>query len=298
MKTSELQSGNSGMQERKTTEQEGETMNIQSVERGLQYTQPSRTQGAQDTFRLPADTVEIRGGSEPSGYISKDTIRAFMGQLSLPMVSSAVAACVSSTDKAPATLVIDSSISSNCDMPFVAHHGDAPMSTTLAMNIHYEPVSNLRKPIEDVTGRKLDFLRMWDPQGEAHITTITPVEFDKYLKPYMSAEEMEAIAQKMDIQGSDVQVKGIGSGRTAIDGKEEETFFVIVDSNKLRDIRRAVFETYAERAKAQGNNAEWNYREFYPHITIGYTKRDLHIQDGVIKDVEHSLDKRFPHAVK
>jgi 2'-5' RNA ligase len=179
-------------------------------------------------------------------------------------------------------------------MQFLTHNGDGPMSTALAMNIHYEPVKDLRKPIEECIGRPLNFLTSWNKDGEAHVTTITPVEFDKYLKGNITPEEMEVIARNLKIEESDIEIKGIGSGCVKIEGKEEETFFVIIDSNNLRNIRKTCYELYCERVKAKNQEPEWNYKEFFPHITIGYTKRDLHIQDGVIKDVEHSLDERFP----
>lgn len=283
-------------------------MNIQSIERGIPYTTRDNTCKVADVFQMPVDTAEIGGRAEPSGLTYADTIKAFFRQFPTPLAQ--IGTSVQIGTSAPVTavnngasitaqkpLVIDSAITHNCTVPFLAHHGAAPMSTTLAMNIEYEPVKSLRKPIEDTIGRKLDFLTMWDAQGEAHITTITPVEFDKYLKPYVSAQEMESIARKMDIQGSDIRINGIGSGKAVIDNKEEETFFIIVDSDKLKDIRKAVYDMYAERVSAQGKEPEWNYREFYPHITIGYTKRDLHIQDGVIKDAAHSLDRRFPHVI-
>jgi 2'-5' RNA ligase len=141
---------------------------------------------------------------------------------------------------------------------------------------------NLEKP--------LNYFKGWNPTGEAHVTTITPVEYFWILKNYVDMKKINQIANELKIQNSDLTVLGLGRGQTLIDGKIEETYFVIVHSENLLKIRRSIYQEYL---KAGGNPANWNPENFYPHITIGFTKRDLHEKDGVLKDVEHSLDNRF-----
>ena len=105
---------------------------------------------------------------------------------------------------------------------------------------------------------------------------------------------MERISQiadeEMNIQSADIKVIGIGSGNKLIEGTLEETFFVIVDSLKLRRIRHRIYDEFVANG---GSPAAFDPTWFFPHITIGFTKRDLFEGDGVIKNTRHSWDQRF-----
>jgi len=190
----------------------------------------------------------------------------------------------------PMSITLQPSIIQNEEMPFYTHKGDGPFDTTLAMNISYEPVLNLRRILEQTLDLKLKFLTAWNPAGEGHITTVTPPEYYNVLRPFISAEKMEEIALTHNIQASDVKILGLGRGEKEINGKIEQTFFLIAYSENLLRIRT---EIYDEFVKNGGNPDSWNPNKFYPHITIGYTNKDLHESDGILKDVEHSLDNRF-----
>ncbi|MCM2280544.1 MAG: hypothetical protein NDI61_01710 [Bdellovibrionaceae bacterium] len=160
------------------------------------------------------------------------------------------------------------------------------------MNIRYAPVQGLKSRIEtalDLT-IPLKIFTGWNPNGEAHVTTITPPEFDLVLKGFVAPERMNAIAREMRIQESDLEILGVGRGEATLDGKKEETYFLIVRSANLLKIRRAI---HAEFVRNGGKASSWNPEHFFPHITIGFTKRDLHENDGVLKDVANSLDERF-----
>lgn len=167
-------------------------------------------------------------------------------------------------------------------MPFVSR------GTALALNIPYEPIKAARTPIEKVIERPLSFLTSWEPQGEAHVTTITPPEFN-VLKQFLKIQDIEAIANLHNIQKSDIFVFGVGSGKKKIQTKDEETFFVIVDSQNLRLIRNEIWKAFV---KSGGDPKAWDPTWFFPHITIGYTKTDIHEPD-VYKNIRGSLDLRF-----
>tara|TARA_B100000749_G_scaffold280771_1_gene278526 strand:- start:7097 stop:7777 length:681 start_codon:yes stop_codon:yes gene_type:complete len=181
----------------------------------------------------------------------------------------------------------------NADLPFEAHIvSDNPESfgNALALNVQYEPVKALRPIIEETIGRDLKFLTAWNPEGEAHVTVITPPEYVFTLRHHISMERIHEIAREYEIQKSDIQVLGIGSAKRDIDGSEEETFFVIVDSKNLREIRYKIYEEYVVNGGApESFDPTW----FFPHITIGYTKTDLHENSGVLKNIKHSYDQRF-----
>ena len=157
------------------------------------------------------------------------------------------------------------------------------------MTIDNAPIHSLRVQLEEELKIKLDFFKGWNPQGEAHITVITPPEFEK-IKHKLSMSEINAIAERYEIQNSRLMILGLGKGKSKISENDETTYFVIVDSYELRLIRQMIFYEFIRRG---GDRSVFDPTWFFPHITIGYTKRDLHEADGVIKNLKNSLDQRF-----
>lgn len=60
--------------------------------------------------------------------------------------------------------------------PFIPHTESKPYGSYLAMNLPFEPIEALRKELERRESVSLAH------RGEAHITVITPPEFDKHFK--------------------------------------------------------------------------------------------------------------------
>jgi 2'-5' RNA ligase len=172
--------------------------------------------------------------------------------------------------------------------PFLAH------DIALAMNITYSPIRKLRSQLESALNIRLDYFKGWNPEGEAHITIITPPEFE-VLKSKLSMQEMNAIAGRYDIQLSRLMILGLGSAKIKIAGQEESTYFLIVDSYELRTIRQMIFYEFTRRG---GDRSRFDPTWFFPHITIGYTKRDLHESDGIIKNLKYALDSRFKLVIQ
>lgn len=185
------------------------------------------------------------------------------------------------------TIKLSKNILDNSQMNFVPH------ANALAMNIQYQPILELRTQLAKATGLHLNFFDKWNPKGEAHITTLTPPEMEKILannQKFMTVKRVDEIAKEMNIQNSRISVEGLGSGRVVLNGVSESTFFVIVKSPELLKIRQQIYNEYVING---GDAKAWNPTQFYPHITVGFTARDLHESDGVLKDMEHSADKRF-----
>lgn len=175
-------------------------------------------------------------------------------------------------------------------VPFIGHEGPGAFENVLAQNLPYENFKMLRGLLEEYFGRKLNFYQGWNPQGEAHVTVITPVEYWQILRPYLTMQEINTIAVQNHIQASAPQVLGMGAGRAETDGQTEETYFVIMRAPELLKLRRAVQKEFVKR----GGAAEaFDPEDFYPHVTVAFTKRDLHIQDGVIKDMAHSYSPQL-----
>ena len=176
------------------------------------------------------------------------------------------------------------------ELSFISHRGEGPFDTTLAMNIPYEPIHQIRIQLSQTLGYQLHFFTLWNLDGEAHVTVITPVEYDQVIKPYLSMERIEQISQKMKIQNSDLKILGLGRGQAIVNSEPQETFFIIIRSVNLLNIRNQIYQEYLNH----GGPAEaWDPNHFYPHITVGFSLTDLHESQGVLKDVRHSLDRRF-----
>lgn len=185
---------------------------------------------------------------------------------------------------------LSKSIYVNDNLPFESHQGSGPFDTAIAMNIQYQPVKSIREMLSTYLQYPLRFFRDWNKDGEAHITVITPPEYTDVIKKFVSIERIEEIALQNTIQNSDLKILGLGRGVVNINDKAEETYFLIMKSKNLLKIRQQIYEEFVKNG---GNKNAWNPRHFHPHITIGYSLRDLHEADGVIKDVTHSLDDRF-----
>lgn len=167
-------------------------------------------------------------------------------------------------------LFLDSSVFENGNRAFVPHHGEGRFGSYLIQDVNYQPVANLRESL----GKNLKH------RGEAHITVVTPIEYFDVLKSKVSIKEIDTIALKEGIQESEFKVECLGRGKK----DKDETYFIVVSAPKLIEIRQKIQELFESRGGAK-NSFKANH--FYPHITVGFSSRDLHESDGVYKD-KHS----------
>jgi hypothetical protein len=156
--------------------------------------------------------------------------------------------------------------------PFISH------SNWLGLAVDFKPAEQLRLQIEQLLKQPLK------NRGEAHITIITPPEFEN-LKPILSMLEIEKISQDLNLQNTKWQKLCIGQGeiKEIKDKKSKLTFYLVVESANLNLIRNKIAETFYKKGGAKNKFDPDNYN---PHITIGFTDRDLHESDGVIKNKE------------
>lgn len=194
----------------------------------------------------------------------------------------------------PIALNLSAEMLENQTLPFIEHVGpvDDRFGTTLAMNVQYDPILSLRDQLREELKlvEPLRFFTGFAKNGEAHVTVVTPVEYHDKLRAFVAPERMNEIATRFDIQASELRVLGLGKGEAVLGNKQEQTYFVIVKAPNLLRIRRAIYREYIRNG---GPKDGWNPDHFFPHVTVGYTARDLHEDDGILKDVEHSLDARF-----
>jgi len=94
-------------------------------------------------------------------------------------------------------------------------------------------------------------------------------------------ELINEVALLNRIQETPFQIVCLGRGQKTEGTKTLSTFFIVVDAPELRVLRQTIATLY----KTSGGIAnEFKPEGYYPHITVGFSERDLHSQDGVIKN--------------
>lgn len=152
--------------------------------------------------------------------------------------------------------------------------GQGEFDTYLAKNIWFEPVQAYWKNLQRVLGATLI------NRGEAHITVITPPEYYSVLRQHTSIAEINQIADSLRMQEMKFEIVCLGRGQIRIDGVLERTYYLVVRSPDLLRLRTAIYDRYLQNG---GKKGAFNPDNYYPHITVGFTKRDLHESDGIKK---------------
>lgn len=173
---------------------------------------------------------------------------------------------------------VDESIHDGDSVSFLSHQGLGRWDNYLTMNLPFEPMADLFKQL------LLNKRKQLTNRGEAHITVVTPIEYWNILRPKnISMDEINEIALEQGIQSSNFKIKCLGVGTANINNKTEETYYVVVKSTDLIKIRRKIQDLLAFK---KGDPSLFDPKDFYPHITLGFTSRDLHESDGVIKSTK------------
>lgn len=158
---------------------------------------------------------------------------------------------------------------------FIKHTEEKPFKAYLAMNLPYAPYQSLLEQVQRVEGVTLSH------RGEAHVTVITPVEYDRVLKKYLSIDEIHKIAEEAGIQNISVTPVCIGRGQKEIKGKMEKTYYVVMESPGLVELRGRIEDAYLKKG---GKSETFIPERYTPHVTLGFTLRDLHAEDGLVKN--------------
>lgn len=187
-------------------------------------------------------------------------------------------------------IILSKSVHNTSNIQFQPHLGQGPFANYLSMEIPYLPISQARLQLEALLGAKLK------NRGEAHITVITPPEYFQVLKEKISIQEINQLAVKSNLQSARFEALCLGAASPKIQttsgggknfkvfsGNEPpSTYYVVVKSDDLLKFRVAIQKLYIARG---GNPTSFNPLHYFPHITVGFTDRDLHESDGVIKDI-------------
>ena len=186
----------------------------------------------------------------------------------------AIYLCLPYAELAAETFKISNAVYLSGKMPAESHIGPGAFDTYLVQGVPLKPVYEIYEKLAGSGTKKLI------NRGEAHITVITPPEYNEILKPYISMQEIERMAAVRNLQSFRFKVVGIGRAEAKIESKTEETYYLIVDSKDILEFRKSVFELYKKKG---GAASRFDPCHYYPHITVGFTARDLHESDGVKK---------------
>ncbi|KAF7728381.1 hypothetical protein EC973_006189 [Apophysomyces ossiformis] len=156
------------------------------------------------------------------------------------------------------------------NITFVEHHEPTPW---LGMELSYQNI----KPLFDELNTTDQPLVS---RGEAHITVISPPEYVQLATADLTIEDIDITARKHSIQSSHFNVVCLGKVDVMRDQLQHVVYQVIVDSPDLIRLREKIFRLYYDRG---GNAALFDPHNYKPHITIGFTITDLHIEQGVSK---------------
>ncbi len=172
-------------------------------------------------------------------------------------------------------LKLEASAMHSKGQPFTKNLGQNSSAKYLSLNLAFEPYRKLREQVEKILSEESKSKVELKNRGEAHVTVITPPEFNESLAAQINIEKVHEMAETLQMQESTVlEPVCVGRGEAKIDGQTEYTYFLVVKAPKLLEVRKAL----QEKAKA------FDAAHFYPHVTLGFTKQDLHEQQGVIKN--------------
>lgn len=150
--------------------------------------------------------------------------------------------------------------------------------TYLALGVPYEPIRTLKNQIEAREGLSLS------DRGEAHLTVVTPPEFSR-LKAKLSMAEIEWLARTNGFYEAKFAIACVGRGKNK---EKDQTYYLVVTSPELLNVRRVIGAEFVARG---GEAKAFDPDHFFPHITIGFAGRDLHEDDGVIKDAKSCMGR-------
>lgn len=161
-------------------------------------------------------------------------------------------------------------------IPFQPKVGTLPFSNYLQMTLDFKYFKPVFKQLNSTRGVPSLISR-----GEAHVTVISPPEYDNVLSKFVDISEINFIAESFHIQNSRFKISCLGRDAKFADGQAQEVYnLVLRDTHRFVEIRKAVFNLFKSRG---GEGSLFQPEAFWGHITLGFLHRDLFIEDGIFK---------------
>jgi 2'-5' RNA ligase len=153
------------------------------------------------------------------------------------------------------------------NQPPLADKKPASLKNYVSLDLEYPEYQETLKKLDTFLGTILV------NRGEAHITVITPPEF----AILNTKVDTETIHQEWDQwKLKSFKKTCLGEGSLKENKKTLKTYYVVVEAIDLLAFREHLKQKYQVDA--------FKASVFYPHITLGFTEKDLHFEQGVIKD--------------
>ena len=169
-------------------------------------------------------------------------------------------------------------------VPFQPHTA-AGFGSYLVMNLN---VTYLQPLIAELNATSSLSLKS---RGEAHITVISPPEFNSGLKAVMTMDEINQIAVDSGIQSSKFRVACLAR-QSQVDlklSKRSAVYNLIVESPALFAIRNRIQEKYMEKG---GDPSNFDSERYNPHITLAFEEHgDWFPEDQVFKTMRTCISK-------
>ncbi|MBI3018060.1 MAG: hypothetical protein HYY62_08770 [Deltaproteobacteria bacterium] len=170
---------------------------------------------------------------------------------------------------------IPGSIHETSKLEFSPRLGSGERDNYLMQQIPDEPVEFIFGQLQRILDQFLV------PAPEARIIVITPSEYNRSFKGVITMDEINDIAIKENIQRARFKILGVGRGQIRSNGKPEQTFFLVLESEDLLEVRRKVYDLFMKRG---GDPQAFDPEHYSPHIRIAYTSQDYYQTENVQKD--------------
>ncbi len=165
------------------------------------------------------------------------------------------------------------------NQPLSSQKKPASVKSYISLDLEYPEYQQTLNKLDTFLGTKLV------NRGEAHITVITPPEF-KTLSANTNPENLHKDWEEWKTKN--FRKVCLGEGVLKEKNKLLKTYYVVVESTDLLAFRNFLKEKYSAK--------NFDANTFYPHITLGFTERDLHFEQGVIKSPK-SCPKELQHLL-
>ncbi len=149
------------------------------------------------------------------------------------------------------------------NVPFSSQYSE---DGALIRSIHYPSVNALIPQLNSLYKLNLEDRR------EAHITIITPPEFQLSLSKVFTVNEM-LNRYSHNIQQLPFEIECVGSRKSS--NCQNQVFYLVVKSPELTSIRYDLAQEANLRARSQGIPSVFKPEAFWANITIGYIKGDV-----------------------
>ncbi|KAG0359151.1 hypothetical protein BC939DRAFT_530175 [Gamsiella multidivaricata] len=187
-------------------------------------------------------------------------------------------------------IIIDKKVFNTANLPFIPHNGTALFTNWVGLNVDYQyiqPIFNLVNSTASLSNGTLL------SRGESHITVILPPEYDNILHPAgVTIEELNALATADNrLQRARFGIECLGRVQAVSEPDKVFQQAVQIILKNYREVVAYREEVFGLFVRKGGNPALFDPNNFLLHITLGFRRRNLFVEDGVFKGKNACIHK-------